>query len=102
MYQSFYGFKTKPFQLTPDPEFLFMSRVHKRALTYLNYGVRDNYGFILLTGEIGTGKTTIIRTLLKQIPQEIKGGDFGRVGESREIGKSSLPRSFSASGKAAE
>ena len=72
MYQSFYGFKTKPFQLTPDPEFLFMSRVHKRALTYLNYGVRDNYGFILLTGEIGTGKTTIIRTLLKQIPQEIK------------------------------
>ncbi len=72
MYQSFYGFKTKPFQLTPDPEFLYMSRVHKRALTYLNYGVRDNYGFILLTGEIGTGKTTIIRTLLRQIPQEIK------------------------------
>jgi general secretion pathway protein A len=72
MYTSFFGFRCKPFRLTPDPEFLFMSRVHKRALTYLNYGVRDNYGFILLTGQIGTGKTTIIRTLLKQIPEEIK------------------------------
>jgi general secretion pathway protein A len=72
MYTSFFGFRCKPFQLTPDPEFLFMSRVHKRALTYLNYGITDNSGFILVTGEIGTGKTTIIRTLLKQIPQEIK------------------------------
>jgi len=72
MYISFFGFRCKPFQLTPDPEFLFMSKVHKRALTYLNYGIRENFGFILVTGEIGTGKTTIIRTLLKQIPQEIK------------------------------
>lgn len=72
MYTSFFGFKCKPFQLTPDPEFLFMSRVHKRALTYLNYGITDNAGFILVTGEIGTGKTTIIRTMLKQIPQDIK------------------------------
>ena len=72
MYTSFYGFKCKPFQLAPDPEFLFRSRVHKRALTYLNYGIKDNYGFILLTGEIGTGKTTVIRTLLKQIPDGIK------------------------------
>ncbi len=72
MYNSFFGFTCKPFQLTPDPEFLFMSRVHKRALTYLNYGVADNSGFILITGEIGTGKTTIIRSLIKKIPQEIK------------------------------
>lgn len=72
MYTSFFGFTCKPFQLTPDPEFLFMSGVHKRALTYLNYGIRDNSGFILLTGEVGTGKTTIIRTMLKQIPQDIK------------------------------
>lgn len=72
MYTSFFGFKCKPFQLTPDPEFLFLSRVHKRALTYLNYGITDNFGFILITGPIGTGKTTIIRTLLKKIPQEIK------------------------------
>ena len=49
-----------------------MSRVHKRALTYLNYGVADNSGFILITGEIGTGKTTVIRSMIKNIPQEIK------------------------------
>lgn len=72
MYTSFYGFKCKPFQLSPDPEFLYMSPVHKRALTYLNYGIKDNYGFILLTGEIGTGKTTIIRSLMKQLPDEMK------------------------------
>jgi general secretion pathway protein A len=71
MYNSFFGFKCKPFQLTPDPEFLFMSPVHKRALTYLSYGVKDNYGFILLTGEIGTGKTTVIRTLMRQITAEM-------------------------------
>ena len=72
MYNSFFGFTHKPFQLTPDPEFLFVSRVHKRALTYLNYGIADNSGFILITGEIGTGKTTLIRAMLKKIPQKIK------------------------------
>jgi putative secretion ATPase (PEP-CTERM system associated) len=72
MYTTFFGFTCKPFQLTPDPDFLFMSRVHKRALTYLNYGVADNSGFILITGEIGTGKTTVIRSMIKNIPQEIK------------------------------
>ena len=72
MYTTFFGFTCKPFQLTPDPEFLFMSRVHKRALTYLNYGVADNSGFILITGEIGTGKTTVIRSMIKKIPQEIR------------------------------
>jgi putative secretion ATPase (PEP-CTERM system associated) len=72
MYTSFFGFKCKPFQLTPDPEFLFMSRVHKRALTYLNYGITENFGFILITGEIGTGKTTIIRSIIKQLPHDIK------------------------------
>jgi putative secretion ATPase (PEP-CTERM system associated) len=72
MYTTFFGFTHKPFQLTPDPEFLFLSRVHKRALTYLDYGVADNSGFILITGEIGTGKTTVIRSLIKKIPQDIK------------------------------
>jgi len=72
MYTSFFGFSCKPFQLTPDPEFLFLSKVHRRALTYLHYGIADNSGFILLTGEIGAGKTTIIRKLLTQMPQEIR------------------------------
>ncbi len=72
MYTSFFGFKYKPFQLTPDPEFLFLSRSHKKALTFLNYGIADNSGFILLTGEIGTGKTTILRSMIKNIPQDVK------------------------------
>ncbi len=72
MYTSFFGFRCKPFQLSPDPEFLFLSGVHKRALTYLRYGIEENFGFILVTGEIGTGKTTIIRSMIRQLPREIK------------------------------
>ena len=72
MYTSFFGFKYKPFQLTPDPEFLFLSRSHKKAMTFLKYGIADNSGFILLTGEIGTGKTTILRSMIKSIPQDVK------------------------------
>ena len=72
MYTTFFGFKYKPFQLTPDPEFLYLSRAHKKAMTYLKYGIADNSGFILLTGEIGTGKTTILRSMIKDIPQDVK------------------------------
>lgn len=86
MYNSFFGFTHKPFQLTPDPEFLFLSRVHKRALTYLNYGIADNSGFILITGEIGTGKTTLIRSMLKKIPQKIK---IARINNTK-VGSSQL------------
>jgi len=72
MYTAFFGFKYKPFQLTPDPEFLYLSRAHKKAMTYLKYGIAENSGFILLTGEIGTGKTTILRSMIKDIPQDVK------------------------------
>jgi general secretion pathway protein A len=72
MYTTFFGFNNKPFQLTPDPEFLFLSKAHKKAMIYLNYGITDNSGFILLTGEIGTGKTTLLRSMIKNIPQDIK------------------------------
>jgi general secretion pathway protein A len=72
MYTTFFGFKHKPFQLTPDPEFLYLSRAHKKAMTYLKYGIADNSGFILLTGEIGTGKTTVLRSMIKDIPQDVK------------------------------
>lgn len=80
MYTSFFGFQCKPFQLTPDPEFLFMSSVHKRALTYLNYGIQDNAGFILVTGEIGAGKTTIIRSMMKSLKEGIK---LARINNTR-------------------
>ena len=55
MYESFYGYKARPFQLSPDPRFFFNSRGHKRALAYLRYGIRQGEGFIIITGEIGTG-----------------------------------------------
>jgi general secretion pathway protein A len=66
MYEAFFNLITKPFDLLPNSEFLYMSKSHKRAITYLDYGIRDHAGFVLLTGEIGSGKTTIIRNLIKK------------------------------------
>jgi len=71
MYESFYGLKEKPFRMAPDPSYLYLSREHQNALTYLEYGLMEDVGFILLTGEVGSGKTTLIRHLLKGIPKEI-------------------------------
>lgn len=67
MYNEFYGFKEKPFSLTPDPHFLYLSSVHKKALAYLTYGLEDRKGFITVTGEVGAGKTTLIRALLSRM-----------------------------------
>jgi putative secretion ATPase (PEP-CTERM system associated) len=67
MYESFFKFKGKPFQLNPDPSFFYGSRGHKRAMAYLEYGLHQSEGFIVITGEIGAGKTTIVRSLLEQL-----------------------------------
>lgn len=67
MYESFYGLTDKPFQLNPDPAFYFGSREHRRAMAYLEYGLHQNEGFIVVTGEVGTGKTTLIRSLLSKL-----------------------------------
>lgn len=67
MYEAFYGLKAKPFQLNPDPTFYFASKQHRRASAYLEYGVYQNEGFIVVTGEIGAGKTTIVRGLLASL-----------------------------------
>jgi len=72
MYESFYGLSEKPFSLTPDPDFLYMSNSHKKALAYLKYGIETKEGFIQLSGEIGSGKTTILRSLLRGLDREIK------------------------------
>ena len=66
MYKSFFNLTSKPFDLLPNPYFLFLSKSHKRALTYLDYAIREWAGFILLTGEIGSGKTTLIRSLINK------------------------------------
>ena len=67
MYLSFYGLREAPFAPTPDPKFLFQSARHREALAQLIYGVRERKGFIVLTGEIGTGKTTLLRTMLERM-----------------------------------
>ncbi len=67
MYEAFYGLKSKPFQLNPDPSFYFGSKQHRRAMAYLEYGLHQNEGFIVITGEIGAGKTTIVRGLLENL-----------------------------------
>ncbi|MDA8091245.1 MAG: XrtA-associated ATPase [Nitrospiraceae bacterium] len=72
MYLSFFGLHSKPFQLLPDPEFFFLSREHKKTLTYLSYGIRFNQGFILITGEVGIGKTTIIRKVIKELDGDVR------------------------------
>ncbi len=65
MYEAFYGLTSKPFQLNPDPNFFFGSKQHRRAKAYLEYGVSRNEGFIVITGEIGAGKTTVLRALIE-------------------------------------
>lgn len=67
MYEAYYGLTSKPFQLNPDPNFYFGSKQHRRAKAYLEYGVQRNEGFIVITGEVGAGKTTIVRGLLDSL-----------------------------------
>lgn len=69
MYTSFFGLSEKPFAITPDPRYLYLSERHAEALAHLLYGINESGGFIQLTGEVGTGKTTVVRTLLSRVPQ---------------------------------
>ncbi len=67
MYESWYGFREKPFNLTPDPKYLYLSRRHAEAFAHLEFGRRERGGFILVTGEVGTGKTTLARYFLSKL-----------------------------------
>jgi general secretion pathway protein A len=67
MYETFYGLSEKPFQIVPSPIYLYKSEKHQNALTYLEYGLTENVGFILLTGEVGSGKTTLVQHILSQL-----------------------------------
>src|SRR5262245_50628153 len=73
MYTPYYGFREKPFSLSPDPRFLYLSGSHRQALGHLVYGIEQGEGFMAVTGEVGTGKTTLCRTLL------------GRIGSDAEV-----------------
>jgi type II secretory pathway predicted ATPase ExeA len=70
MYTEFYGLKEKPFNLTPSPRFLYLGETHKEALALLTYGVVERKGFILLTGEVGTGKTTMVHSKKNSISNQ--------------------------------
>lgn len=68
MYKEYFGLEDMPFSIAPDPRYLYMSEQHREALAHLLYGVKSDGGFVLLTGEVGTGKTTVCRCLLEQMP----------------------------------
>jgi general secretion pathway protein A len=72
MYETFYGLREKPFNLNPDPEFFFMSREHGETYTQLEYAITENKGFVVITGEIGSGKTTLINYLLRRLRPDIE------------------------------
>lgn len=72
MYEQYFGLREKPFNVTSDPEFLFFSRRHKEAFAHLIYGIKERKGFLEITGEIGTGKTTLCKALLNQLDQNTK------------------------------
>lgn len=71
MYNHHFGFSEAPFSIAPDPRYLYLSEQHREALGHLVYGIGDHGGFVVLTGEVGTGKTTVCRCLLQQIPEHI-------------------------------
>src|SRR5690349_6891270 len=70
MYERFYRLRERPFALSPDPDYLYPSRVHREALSYLQYGIEGQAGFIVITGEIGCGKTTLLQTALRGLDRQ--------------------------------
>lgn len=72
MYLDYFGLRQKPFLITPDPTFLYPSQIHQQALAHLHYGLEREGGFILLTGEVGTGKTTLCRLLIEELPEKFR------------------------------
>jgi general secretion pathway protein A len=71
MYNDFFRFRQSPFSIAPDPGFLYLSQRHREALAHLMYGLKTDGGFVLITGEVGTGKTTLIRSVIEQVPEHL-------------------------------
>ena len=71
MYEKFFHFKKRPFSIAPDPGFLYMSDRHSEALAHLKYGLESEGGFVLVTGEVGTGKTTLLRNIIGEVPGDV-------------------------------
>jgi general secretion pathway protein A len=82
VYESYYGFRERPFALTPDPEYMFLTRHHREALTMLEYGLTQQAPIMLITGEVGCGKTTLIRFLLSRLDKSTTCGLIANVGRN--------------------
>ena len=72
MYEKYYGFNNKPFEITPDPKFFYLSENHKEALAHLRYAIREGKGFTVITGEVGTGKTTLVHMILSTLDENVR------------------------------
>ena len=72
MYEKFFGFRERPFEITPDPKYVYLSEIHQEALAYLQFAVREGKGFSVITGEAGTGKTTLVHMLLSKLEDHIR------------------------------
>jgi type II secretory pathway predicted ATPase ExeA len=95
MYEPFFNFKAKPFALNPDPTFLYPSRQHAAALTMLEYGIESQAAFCLLTGEIGSGKTTVVRQLIRTLDEHFT---VGLISNTHDRFRSIVPWALSALG----
>jgi general secretion pathway protein A len=84
MYEAFYGLREKPFSILPDPDLIFWGRMHTMAFTMLEFGVMNNAGFTVITGEIGSGKTTLVRYLLKRLSPSITTGLISNSPQGRQ------------------
>lgn len=84
MYEQFYGLRGKPFSILPDPDLIFWGRAHSMAFTMLEFGVLNNAGFTVISGEIGSGKTTLVRHLLKRLNSNITTGLISNAPQGRE------------------
>jgi type II secretory pathway predicted ATPase ExeA len=82
MYDSYYGFRERPFSLLPDPSFLYLGQKHRIALTMLQYGLMSNAGFTVITGEIGSGKTTLLRQILNELGRDMTVGLISNTHQS--------------------
>ena len=85
MYEEFYALQEKPFDLLPDPDFLYMSSGHDSAYTHLRYAIQENQGFVVISGEIGCGKTTLINYLLRQLPEDLLVGVISHTDVNPEL-----------------
>jgi general secretion pathway protein A len=104
MYAAYFGLREPPFAITPDPAYVYLSRHHREALAHLLYGTGENGGFVQLTGEVGTGKTTLVRALLEQrlgrgghraVPEPTSDGRGIAGHVCDELGVTYLPRTQS-------